>query len=177
MGDPPRGEFHSDDPQRVVFDDTYSRWHQRLRLVGAATLILAAFVLPRIEFFARDRQELPVEFSFFACGVLLLLWEAHAVFIRGAATGQRGFIIIDAEGIGGDVLKPKGRRIAWSRLRSVKSDARAVVVAFEPVDLSSSDPLDRVSEVRLAAPHATSAKIIDAIHRFWTPPGDASHSD
>ena len=170
------GEFHSDRPQRVVFDDAMSRGHLRLRLVSAMILTLAAFVLPHIEYFTREGQNAAVDFPLLAGGILLFLLEAHAVFIKGAALGQRGLIIVDEAGLGGDALKTKDRRIAWSRIRSVKSDLGAVVVKFEPADLSSTDPLDRISEVRLSAPNATPAEVIGAMRRFWTPPGDASHS-
>ncbi|MGE0183408.1 MAG: hypothetical protein AB7F91_10535 [Parvularculaceae bacterium] len=175
-GEDRQSGFHSDRPEAVVFDDVHSTGHRRVRLIGAGLLILAAFILPQLDFFASDRQAMPVDFAFLSGGVLLLLWEAHAYFIKGAAPGQQGFVIVDATGIGGDALKTRERRITWARVRSVESDARAVIVRFDPKDLSSTDRLDRISEIRLSSPHATPAEIIDAIRRFWTPARDAPHS-
>ena len=176
MHEPPASALHHHAAGAVVFDDRQSSGHRRTRIIGAAILLVASVILPQVGITGLAMSGVPVDLGLLGAGVALMIWETHAYFISGAAPGKSGFIIIDKEGIGGDALKSRMERIEWSRLRSLKTDERAVVVTFSPRDIASKRPVDRISQMRLASPNASPAEIIEAIHRFWTPPGDASHS-
>ncbi|OFX03815.1 MAG: hypothetical protein A3E78_12955 [Alphaproteobacteria bacterium RIFCSPHIGHO2_12_FULL_63_12] len=167
--DAPR-DCHHDSPTAVVFDDFHSPGHRRTRLIGALVLLAASVILPRVGVAGFNPRGLPVDLGLLAGGAALLIWEAHAYFISGAAPGRNGFVIIDEAGIGGDALKRREARIEWARLISIRPDQHAVIVNFRARDPSSSNPLDRISEIRLAAPNASPDQIIEAIRRFWTPP-------
>lgn len=176
MREPPASDFHQQSADAVVFDDRHSAGHRRIRIVSAVILLAASVILPQFGLAGFTKSGVPVDLGLLGAGVAMVIWETHAYFISGAAPGKSGFIIIDKEGIGGDALKSRMERIEWRRLQSLETDERAVVVTFSSRDIASKRPIDRISQMRLVSPNAPPAEIIEAIHRFWTPPGDASHS-
>jgi hypothetical protein len=159
-------EFHSETQEAAVFDDERTWGHKRLRIATAVALIIGSVVAPQLSRMVAGKIGNPVAYSLLAFGIILLISEAHAYFLNGESPGRKGFIIVDKVGIGSAALKSLDTRIEWARIRSFETDQRAVVVKFAPCDLNSSDPRDRISEIRLASPNADAEMIMAAIHRF-----------
>lgn len=99
--------------------------------------------------------------------------SSFAFFIAGVAETYRAFpyhgaIIIDEHGLGGRALfSSADERIAWTRIHSLHIDQRALVIEFEPADMRSGDPRDRISSARLSAPHLSPEELALAIRAYW----------
>lgn len=78
------------------------------------------------------------------------------------------FLTIDRDGIRGtDLFSNNDQRLGWSRLNSVEIDGAAVVIRFDPLDINSRYPDDRVSVKRLTAGNVPPEDIERVIKSYW----------
>lgn len=157
----------TDTGDAVMFDDAKSPGNITAMLFGGVAFAALAFLTPRILTWLTGKEGEIVNSVLLFVGALLLAWGTKMWLLDSAGRGERGAIVIDADGIGGTAISDEMTvRLAWSRIREVTADASAVIVKFEPKDLSSSNPQDRKSIVRLSAARATPKEIFAAIERF-----------
>lgn len=104
-----------------------------------------------------------------AIGVVLIAHEFVASLFLGKRQGETGSLILDERGVGGMQAGAAviDDRIAWSRMKSVENDGSAVILRFEPIDLTSENPNDRISQIRLSHGDKGLAEIEQAVLKFW----------
>ncbi|MCA8887903.1 MAG: hypothetical protein KDA46_03670 [Parvularculaceae bacterium] len=159
--------YHTETDDVVVFEDAKSRGYLREMLVGGVALVVLAFAAPWAEtrFFGTEARL--VDGVLLGAGIALLAWASKMWLVDSAGRGEQGLIVIDPAGIGGNAISSDvNARLEWARIVDVMQDGSAVIVRFKPRDLSSINPEDRKSLVRLSAARATPPEILAAINRF-----------
>ena len=97
---------------------------------------------------------------------LTLTYILHVVVQSRRQTSQDPDVLRLTEyGLEGRALAEKGLdALPWSRIERVEHDLEAVTVHFQPKDLSSSNPADRISAIRIPkGPEATTEEMATAI--------------
>ena len=157
--------------ERVVIDNKFSRGEVVFRVLAYLFVVAATFFWnfpPIVNNAAIEsfQQSIPSVLRMFLMFLpwLLLWWLYFSSIGRGYA------LVVDREGISGVAIAPKLNRLPWSRLRSYEIDGGAVVLDFEPADLLSDKPADRISKTRLSMQRIKPEEIAVAIEKFWTSP-------
>lgn len=163
----------TDQGEEIAFGDDQSRRIAGWKLVGGVFAIGMALYFSLSNLALKPVISIPLLFSVLG----LLLWLTHGWFFKGAQQGQISSFMVDREGITANKSGAGPDRVKWARVKSARIDARAVIVRFEPRNLQSDKPEDRISQFRLATPKNAPQEILAAINRFWTPPGEAAHPD
>ncbi|MEZ5917034.1 MAG: hypothetical protein R3C40_05635 [Parvularculaceae bacterium] len=159
--------YHTETDDAVVFEDAKSRGYLREMLAGGGALVVSAFAAPwaLTRFFGAEARI--VDGVLLGAGIALLAWASKMWLVDSAGRGEQGLIVIDPAGIGGKAISSDvNARLEWARIINVTQDGSAVIVRFQPRDLSSNNPEDRKSLVRLSSACATPQKILAAIERF-----------
>ena len=153
---------------RVVIDDNDRSAEAFFANTGivvvAAAFVLIAAIQLSLLLFAKNGA---LSFQAIASNAVLLasglVWGLGGVL----RLRSRPIVTLDAQGISGVAIAPKLNRLPWSRLRSYEIDGGAVVLDFEPADLLSDKPADRISKARVSLNRVGPEEIAAAIEKFW----------
>ncbi|HRX39023.1 MAG TPA: hypothetical protein P5072_06285, partial [Parvularculaceae bacterium] len=157
--------------ERFIFDDNV---HSPDKLASMRTLVtlgvggLFALVLGVAELLMADRSALTILSSLpgaFVTGCLLA-WS----LLGFSNLWPRPIVTIGADGIEGVAIPPNSNSLPWSRMRGFEVESSSIVLEFEPVDLRSEKPADRISKTRLSMQRIKPEEIAVAIEKFWTSP-------
>jgi hypothetical protein len=100
----------------------------------------------------------------FAGEALVLAGLVWLVFARR----QKPQLVVSGRGLGGQWVEQRlGRMLKWHRVEKVRLEPGAVVVDFLPIDETSDEPRNRISQLRLVANEELSeTKLVDAISDY-----------
>jgi len=151
--------------ERVVFNDGPSPRELRIRrvLVGVAwAMAIASIFFP--DNIHAGLLSSTAHLFLQVAPMFILIWAFSAFGWVG------GVVTVDREGISGVAIAPKLNHLPWSRVRGYEIDGGAVVLDFEPADLLSEKPADRISKARVSLQRIKPEQIAAAIEKFWKPP-------
>ncbi|MEM9616587.1 MAG: hypothetical protein AAF936_01385 [Pseudomonadota bacterium] len=131
---------------KTIIGDPFTQANIKSRVllaVGFVVFSVSPIMLAKVW---PERFEGKLVWALLIGGVFIFLHEAIQYFIQGRREGETGSLVIDERGIGGKQLfSDLNERIEWSRIKNVSSDESAVILEFEPVNMSSNKPQDRIS--------------------------------
>ena len=156
-------------PNKIIIGDPFSPENVKTKLIMAGACIVLSFSTIFLSAFWPEAIDREPVWSLLVIGVVLLAHEIIVSSFLGKRQGQTGSLIFDERGIGGMQVGAAviDERIAWSRIKNVENDGSAVILQFEPVDLNSETPSDRISQVRLSYGDKAPEEIEQAILKFW----------
>ena len=100
-------------------------------------------------------------------------WAGEALVLAGLAwlvfaRKQKPQLVVSGRGLGGQWVEQRlGRMLKWHRVEKVRLEPGAVVVDFLPIDETSDEPRNRISQLRLVANEDLSEKeLVEAISDY-----------
>ena len=163
----PVSSHRQDDGDCAVFVDPNLRLERRRSIIVAALCLFGVVSLSALNF-----ADVSPPWSYvFICGIfassIAALWSAHAA-LSGHGADEFPYIAVDGDGIHFKRTRGKDRvTITWSRMNTVDRDESALILSFEPEDISSNDPKKRISKMRIAIDAQRRTDLPAAIERFW----------
>lgn len=153
---------------KTIIGDPFTQANIRNRVLIAAGFIVFSVSPVILANVWPERFEGKPVWALLVGGVFIFLHEAIQYFIQGRREGETGSLVIDDRGIGGKQLfTDLDERIEWSRIKTVSNDESAVILEFEPMNMTSNNPKDRISIARLSYGEKTPAEVKKSICERW----------
>lgn len=154
----------------VVFENTSTSSQGHDSFFWGSIFLAIGWAPVAIKFVRPSFSDGEVLVTFVVAGLCFYLFAIYQVINPQKQRDRRVALIFDSEGIGGlNLFNNVDERLSWMRIRSIEIDGAAVVVQFIPKDMTSENPTDRRSSVRLSVYHREPDELASAIKGFWTP--------
>ena len=158
-------EVQTNNEASAVFVNSEARKSRRFLIVIASVSLLSGVGLFTANFAGLTH---PVTVSILAAALMCILAVVHlSLMFSGRIAVDYPEIVVDRDGIH-LCGKPETvtESIGWDRFRAAETDESALILSFEAKDLSSDDPRDRISRIRIPIGGPDFAGLLGAIDRY-----------